>query len=191
FGGAGGGMLSTPPAVVPSAAERRGSARVFPFGISRSRLEQAIRGMQLPITIQEKLESSDALVTLRNYYRRKPQLLRDAEARGVPLYVLKNHTLPQIEQALHNIWQSVGGGQGNDQVVQALHEAEEAAHMVMNSNDTVALNPQNAYIRRLQHEVATRYNLTSRSNGREPNRRVMISREINGTYNPLDEEAEV
>jgi hypothetical protein len=38
----------------------------------------------------------------------------------------------------------------------------------------VELSPQRAYIRRLQHEIAQRYNLSSRSLGREPERRVRI-----------------
>ena len=32
-------------------------------------------------------------MTLRSYYRRKPQALREAEARGIPIYVLRNNTL--------------------------------------------------------------------------------------------------
>jgi hypothetical protein len=38
----------------------------------------------------------------------------------------------------------------------------------------VDLTPQNAYIRRLQHQLAERYNLGSRSAGREPYRHVRI-----------------
>ncbi len=36
------------------------------------------------------------------------------------------------------------------------------------------LAPQNAYIRRLQHQLAQRYNVASRSFGREPHRHVRI-----------------
>jgi len=38
----------------------------------------------------------------------------------------------------------------------------------------VELAPANSYVRRLQHQIAGRYNLESRSHGREPNRRVQI-----------------
>jgi predicted RNA-binding protein Jag len=48
---------------------------------------------------------------------------------------------------------------------------------VLNKGLTTAeLPPANAYIRRLQHQMATRYNLLSRSRGKEPNRRVKIFR---------------
>jgi predicted RNA-binding protein Jag len=41
----------------------------------------------------------------------------------------------------------------------------------------VALTPQGSYVRKLQHQLADRYNLGSRSKGREPNRRVEIYRQ--------------
>ncbi|TAJ16654.1 MAG: hypothetical protein EPO65_12920, partial [Dehalococcoidia bacterium] len=41
----------------------------------------------------------------------------------------------------------------------------------------VDLSPQNAYIRRLQHELAARHALVSASNGREPYRYVTILQE--------------
>jgi len=53
-------------------------------------------------------------------------------------------------------------------------EAEEAIQTVMNEDRPVELAPQRAYIRRLQHELAQRFNLSSRSRGREPQRRVRI-----------------
>jgi predicted RNA-binding protein Jag len=38
----------------------------------------------------------------------------------------------------------------------------------------VELSPQNAYIRRLQHQLVQRYGLSSESKGEEPFRRVVI-----------------
>ena len=44
----------------------------------------------------------------------------------------------------------------------------------MESARAVELSPQVSYVRRLQHKVAERYNLSSRSRGKEPQRRVEI-----------------
>ena len=156
--------------------EKRGPAelgrerRIFPFGISRRRLEQAIQQMGMPATIIEQLGEADALITMRSYYRRKPQILRDAEDRGIPIYVIRSNTVSQMEQCLL----SMRSERGNDPVVSALQEAEEAIGEVMRGQQPADLTPQNAYIRRLQHLLAQRYNLTSRSLGQEPQRRVRI-----------------
>ena len=154
-----------------SAPQVNGAARrIYPFGVSRSRLGQAIRETHTSAIIAEHLDEADALVTLRSYYRRKPQQLRDAESRGLPIYVLKNNTVAQMEQSLL----SMRHGTAADPVNRALQEAEEAAGQVMTLEESIELSPQNAYIRRLQHEVAQRYNIVSRSRGREPFRRVQF-----------------
>ena len=50
----------------------------------------------------------------------------------------------------------------------------EAIGLVSASGRPMELTPQNAYIRRLQHQMAERNNLMSRSRGAEPNRRVEL-----------------
>jgi stage III sporulation protein SpoIIIAA len=152
----------------PVAAGRE--RHVYPFGVSRHRLAQAIRQMGMAATIVDQLGDADALITLRSYYRRKPQLLRDAEERGVPIYVIKSNTVLQMEQCLV----SMRGERGQDPVLSALQEAEEAIGDIMKGRRSVELSPQNAYIRRLQHMLAQRYNLSSQSLGQEPQRRVRI-----------------
>ena len=152
----------------PVAAGRE--RHIYSFGISRRRLEQAIRQMGMAATIVDHLGDADALITLRSYYRRKPQILRDAEDRGVPVYVIKSNTVLQMEQCIV----SMRGERGQDPVLSALQEAEEAIGDVMKGRRSAELSPQNAYIRRLQHMLAQRYNLSSQSLGQEPQRRVRI-----------------
>jgi nucleoside-triphosphatase THEP1 len=155
-------------AIGTTAASRE--RRIFPFGVSRQRLEQAIRDTGFAGQIVDSLDNADALITLRSYYRRKPQTLRDAEERSVPVYVIKSNTVFQLEHCLLSMRTEKAG----DPVVAALREAEEAIGQVMSGQDAVDLTPQNAYIRRLQHLLAQRYNLPSRSLGKEPYRRVRI-----------------
>jgi stage III sporulation protein SpoIIIAA len=144
--------------------------RLFPFGVSRHRLEQALRQTNFAGRIVANLDEADAVITMRSYYRRRPQTLHDAEARGIPVYVIRSNTLFQLEQCLLSMRSERAG----DPVVAALREAEEAIGQVMAGDQAVDLTPQNAYIRRLQHTLAQRYNLGSRGLGREPQRHVRI-----------------
>ena len=160
----------TPQPVRPASLTRR----IYPFGISRKRLEQAIRQTASPVSASELLSEADVVMTLRTFYRRKPQALREAEARGLPVYVLRSNTISQMEQSLL----SLRGDQGRfDPVATALQEAEKAISQVMENDGEIELSPQNSYIRRLQHQLAQKYSLSSRSSGREPLRRVRIFRE--------------
>ncbi len=168
-----GGDLETWGAAQPSRPVSL-TRRVYPFGISKKRLEQAIRQTASPAVVSESLGEADVVVTLRTFYRRKPQALREAEARGLPVYVLRSNTISQMEQSLL----SLRGDQGRfDPVAAALQEAETAISQVMASDGEIELAPQNSYIRRLQHQLAQKYSLSSRSSGREPQRRVRIFRE--------------
>jgi len=144
--------------------------RIYPFGVSRQRLAQALRETRFPGQIVDHLDDADVVITLRPFYRRKPQTLHDAESRGIPMYVVKSNTVLQLEQSLL----TMRGDRAGDPVMAALKEAEEAIGEVMNAENAVDLNPQNAYVRRLQHMLAQRYNLASRSLGKEPYRYVRI-----------------
>jgi stage III sporulation protein SpoIIIAA len=142
---------------------------LFPYGVSRKRLEQAVRELSVPVTVARDLEDADAVVTLRTYYRRKPPALRDAEAGGTPLFVLKTNTLVQMESMLANLYELEA-----DPQEAALRETAEAIGLVRDHGRPVELAPQNAYVRRLQHQMAEQHNLMSRSRGSEPNRRVQL-----------------
>ena len=143
--------------------------RVLPQGISRKRLEAAIRDLQLPVQIARDVDDADVVMTLRNEYKQKTPLLREAEERALPIYVLKSNTIPQMQTSLTSIFSLE-----IDPREAAMRETEDAIGMVLHGSDPVELSPQNAYIRRLQHQMAERANLVSRSRGREPYRRVRL-----------------
>jgi len=143
--------------------------RVLPHGVSRKRLEQAVRELQLPVVIARDADEADVVMTLRSEYRQKTPMLRDSEERGLPIYVLKSNTILQMQASLTSIFSLEV-----DPREAALRETEEAIGLVMEQSEAVELSPQNAYIRRLQHQMAERANLVSRSRGREPYRRVRL-----------------
>ncbi len=143
--------------------------RVLGFGISRKKLEQSIRELQLPVVVVQDVEEAEVVITLRNYYRQKPPALRDAEDRTLPIYVLKSNTIIQMEACLTSLYAIQV-----DPREAALRETEEAIGLVLNESRPIELSPQNAYIRRLQHQMAERANVVSQSRGREPYRRVRL-----------------
>jgi stage III sporulation protein SpoIIIAA len=143
--------------------------RVLGFGVSHKRLEQAVRELQLPVTLVRDAEEADAVITLRNYFKQKAPALREAEERGLPIFVLKSNTMIQLESALTSIF-----ALEVDPRDAALREVEEAIGLVHEQSKPIELSPQNAYIRRLQHQMAERANLVSHSRGREPYRRVRL-----------------
>ena len=153
--------------------------RIFPFGIARNRLEEAISAFGSTASVVDSLDEADVVMTLRNYYRRKPSVLRDAESRQIPVYVLKSNTVAQMEQSLQSMRESA---HASDPIARAIRETEDAIGQVMEGEHTVDLPPANSYIRRVQHQIAQRFNVTSKSHGREPHRRVRIYQNPDNTF---------
>jgi hypothetical protein len=78
--------------------------RFYLFGANRSRLEQIAREGRKNLKIVADLKQADIFLTTRSYYRRKPQRIRDAEALGVPIYVLKSNNAVQMKQCLDSLY---------------------------------------------------------------------------------------
>jgi stage III sporulation protein SpoIIIAA len=164
-----------------SASRRRQPLRIYPFGVSRERLEQSARQLRVPVEISGEPDQADAVIALKTLYRRQPERLRSAASERKPIYVLRANSISQMQQALTRIFDlresesGLSAGTLEHPTLQAMQEAEEAAHGLINrGTGEVALTPQNAYVRRIQHQIANRYNLESRSFGKEPYRRVQF-----------------
>jgi len=148
--------------------------RIYPYGVARNRLRQAAQELIVPIEILDELDKADVVLTLKSHYRNRPRLLVDAEDQGIPIYVLRSNTLTQIENFLAGLFDLE---KDEDNLSRALRETQEAIRDVIAGTKMVELSPQNAYIRRRQHELARSFNLISHSRGKEPRRRVRIYRE--------------
>ncbi|MSQ40086.1 MAG: AAA family ATPase [Dehalococcoidia bacterium] len=160
---------------LPQPVQRGGSpafTRVLPFGVSRSRLEEVAKGRNAAIQVVRDLKEADVLLTTKNYYRRSASTLRAAESEGKPIYVLRKNTVPQMEEFLRSV--APNGESRGDPLHEAMQEAEGAVRRVFQGEREVDLAPQTSYIRRLQHLVAQRSQVASRSRGREPHRGVTI-----------------
>ena len=118
-----------------------------------------------------EIDKADLVLTLKSQEKRQPRDVRDAEARGVPRYVLRSNTTTQMETFLRSIFSSEDFGGGEEF---GIKEAEAAVETVRERGRPVELSPQNSHVRRLQHLLAERVGLRSESIGREPNRRVIV-----------------
>ena len=179
-GGDGSVERSIQPQTVERSARERSSmqtVRIYPYGVARNRLAQAVKRLNVPAIIVNDPSDADVLVTLRTYYRKRQQTIMEAERRNVPIYVLRANTINQMQQFLSdlfNLYSDMGGESNVDSIMQ---ETSSAIQAVVSGERWVELQPASSAIRRLQHQMARDANLVSHSYGKEPNRRVRIFRE--------------
>ena len=151
------------------------SMRLYAFGVSKHRLKQAARQLGVSAEFVDSLDDADVLITTKSYYRQRPRAIVEAEQDNVPIYVLRSNSVAQMESCLADLF-----GLADVEVTSyesAIRETEEAIRRVLAGERVVELSPQNAFIRRQQHQLARESNLLSHSYGKEPMRRVRIFRE--------------
>jgi hypothetical protein len=156
--------------------------KIYPYAVSKGLLERVIKTLNLPAEVVKTIEDADAILALRSYARAGAKIYSLAEAKQIPVYVVKSNNMPQIQKALRealhldNDIYSMGDGGADilDETEIALEEARQAISQVMNRQEPIELAPRKAYIRRLQHQLVERFNLSSRSIGDEPMRRLRI-----------------
>ncbi|MBE9031658.1 AAA family ATPase [filamentous cyanobacterium LEGE 11480] len=160
---------------------------VYPYGIGRHQLEQAIVTLELPILLTKDLDSADVVLALRSHVKNHTKLRHLANARQIPIHTLKSNSMPQIAQGLRRLMQLDEEGLDtppdlslftrgeSDDELEALEEARLAVEqIVIPKGQPVELLPRAGLVRKMQHELVERYRLKSSSFGTEPNRRIRI-----------------
>jgi hypothetical protein len=165
--------LAMIPARTPRGALK--TIKAFGYGIARGKLEEAAQRLRVPLTVVNDLDEADLVVTVKNYYRKRPKMISDAEKGGMSIYVLRSSTAIQIDNFITDVFGLTS--EEVDPYSVAMHDVQEAIQRVSTGVRSVDLNPQPPHIRRMQHEIIREAHLISHSYGREPYRRVRIFRE--------------
>ncbi|MHB8178087.1 MAG: R3H domain-containing nucleic acid-binding protein [Vulcanimicrobiaceae bacterium] len=152
------------------ADEREKPLLIFPYGISRNKIERAIHNLRVTAAMARTWDEADVVLTLKSLERKQQPKLKAIAAENVPVYSIKTNTTTQIQGALRDVF---GLGSIDHEEI-ALREAEEAVYQVLLTSQSAELSPQTSYVRRMQHQLAEKHRLDSRSTGLEPNRRVRI-----------------
>jgi len=161
----------------PSNSNALKPVRIFPYGVARNRLVQAVKRLNVPASVVRDVSEADVMITLRTYYRSRQQTIMDAEKHGMPIYVLRANTASQMENSLAEMF-----GVSLDPYPEKWEDVNsltlEAIEKVLNGQRWVDMPPASSAIRRKQHELVREAQLVSHSYGKEPHRRVRIFREL-------------
>jgi stage III sporulation protein SpoIIIAA len=167
------GVAASPAVARP--ARRR--LRIFPYAVSRAKLERAIRQLGAAAVLVHHLSEADVVLTLKSQQRRQPRRLLEAQAGGVRLAVVKSNTVAQLEGFLRSelgLGPAPGAEGPTEENRLALREVEDAIDQVLAGGHPVELSPQDPPVRRLQHEAIGAAGLVSQSRGQHPFRRVVV-----------------
>jgi len=164
-------VLPTDEEVEKSVAEKdAGPVKIFPFGVNKGQMERAISALSVPAQVVMKIDEADFVLTTKAKARPGTKIANAAEDHNLPVHVIKKNVANQIMKFLKYYFKV--GEEDREEV--ALREIDEAAQTVQKTGKALDVNPQNAYIRRLQHQRVEEFDLRSESVGEEPLRRLRI-----------------
>ena len=157
--------------------EKEASTRkIFLFGIGRDKLEQGSISTGISVDITNDLRTADLMLTSKTHYKRGSKVVKTAESFRIPVHVIRKNSNSQVYQFLRSmvkVDRSTDSHQ--NELDNALTEAHAASRKLLEGTaEYLDLSSQPAYIRRLQHLLAQKYNLGSLSSGVEPNRHIRL-----------------
>ncbi len=169
---AGGEEVPAPEPEPPALPEADRPLRIYPYALSRDTVERVLRDLRLEARTVGRPEQADLVVALRSRAD-DPRLRRMLAQLELPLYVARRNTTAQIRRLLADVFRVVRGVE-DEELGEALREAEEAVARVREAGEPVALSPRTAAVRRLQHRVVARHRLVAESAGSGAARHLVV-----------------
>ena len=171
----------------PVEAPHETKLQVLCCGLSRQRLEEAVRRHGWPVTAVDDLACADVLLSVRQGLGRQPELRRQAREAGVPILVIKSDSLAQVERALERLLnrqplpsknqepERASGHPDPGDALAALEECRLAVEqIVMPEGRPVELLPRHEHVLQMQADLVARYSLQSDVYGSSDQRRLRV-----------------
>nr|YP_009300514.1 hypothetical protein BI106_gp094 [Campylaephora sungminbooi]AKU47433.1 hypothetical protein [Campylaephora sungminbooi]ALN11880.1 conserved hypothetical plastid protein [Campylaephora sungminbooi] len=162
----------------------RNNIQLYIYSLNIQQIETAIQTLQLPVELTRDIIKADFILAIKSSVKHNTKLRQIAKSKKVTIYTIQSSTLPNIIRALKQMLQANNLvdlnwnlllKNKNDIEKQILIETRFAIEkIVFVQKQSVELLPRSANLRKIQHNLINLYNLTSRSFGEEPNRRLRI-----------------
>ncbi len=159
---------------------RASSKKIFIYAVSRSMVDKVIERLDIDVEITRNIDEADVVIAHNSFSKGGAKILNVAKDYHLPIHFVKSNTMPQIQKAIKDSFgmkEKPGDSYGMacfDETEEALKEVQGAVYKILNGSDSIELEPRKSHIRKLQHEIIEKYNLTSTSVGEEPERRLKI-----------------
>ena len=159
-----------PLAPPPPGHEMIEGVKIFPYSVSRNRLDKAIQTLGVTAQVVRSWEMADIVLTLKEQLRNRAFKFDELKRRNIPVHLVKSNTVTQLQMFLKQYFRL--SHLSPEEL--AMREVREAIRRAELSSNPIDLSPQEPAVRRLQHELIETHSLRSRSFGSEPERFVRI-----------------
>ncbi len=154
--------------------------KIYIYAVSRSIVDKIIERLGISAEITRNINEADFVIAHKSYSKAGSKIISTAKSYALPIHFVKSNTMPQIQKVIKDALEHKRqpGDEAYeeyfDETEEALNEAQTAINKVLSGIPEIELEPRKQHIRKLQHELAEKYELQSTSIGDEPERRVCI-----------------
>ncbi|MFN4150825.1 MAG: single-stranded DNA-binding protein, partial [Candidatus Sericytochromatia bacterium] len=153
--------------------------RIYPYAVSRSQLERIIKGLRISAKVTKSLEDADMIFVLKSYTKSNSKVLKWAETKQIPIHIVKNNNVYQIQKTLREALQLDENEEEsfnaiNDEIEEAMQEVSEAIDTITHMSVPIELLPREEEIVKMQQKVIHQNNLFSEIVGLEGERRLRV-----------------
>ncbi len=147
---------------------QRKQIRVFPFGISVNYLNRALKSAHFDGIIVKRLQDATLILTTESFRKKNSNALRMGEQMNIPIYSIYSNTLGEVKKFVSQ-YRSY-----EKQPIFSLEHIEQLIEQVFTTGSPVSLPAADSKIRKMEHQLASRFGLNSESFGEEPSRFVVV-----------------
>lgn len=155
--------------------------RIYIYAVSRSIVDKIIERLDIKAEIVRNVEDADFVIAHKNFAKGGTKILSVANDYRLPVFFVRTNSMSQIQKVLKDALNLTQGDIIEKPVVGylddtelALNETKAAVAKIFEGAETIELEPQNAQVRKAQHELIEQHGLESKSVGEEGFRRVRI-----------------
>lgn len=152
--------------------------RIYPYAVSRSQLERIIKGLRLPARVTKSLEDADMLFVLKSYMKSNGKVLKWAEAKQIPVHIVKTNNMYQIQKTLRTALQ-IDEQDGvfekfDEELEEAMQEVNEAVDSLVHMSVPIELLPREEDVIKMQQKIAHQNGYFTETVGAEGERRLRM-----------------
>lgn len=165
---------------------------VYIYGINNQDVKSLIKTLRLPLIVTKEVQYADAILALGTLVKNNKKLRQISHSKKISIHTLQSSSLLQIAKALRQMVKktvpitntSSDKALENRKKIKRIVEKEfltpleetrlAIEEIVIPQGFTIDLLPRNKYIRKLQYELISHYQLKGISVGAEPNRRLRV-----------------
>ena len=165
---------------------------VYIYGINNQDVKSLIKTLRLPLIITKEVQYADAILALGTLVKNNKKLRQISHSKKISIHTIQSNSLLQIAKALRQMVKktvpitntSSDKALENRKKIKRIVEKEfltpleetrlAIEEIVIPQGFTIDLLPRNKYIRKLQYELISHYQLKGVGMGVEPNRRLRV-----------------